>query len=181
MYGSSYMFRHYIAILWMGVLCLVTWCVRASRHKTQHAHLLFRPSTPEALHVMRHERHLLVKDRITGEEWPVNLACNSDFHVNHRVLLHAANLRHGTDGFTSSPKEGMLWIIFAPKNPTVSAGFEPAILGTRGQHANQPYTTTSGIMVLYILIHLFICSRYESKILQTEFMLLLFLHAMCNY
>jgi hypothetical protein len=25
---------------------------------------------------------------------------------------------------------------FRPKNPTVSAGFEPANLGTRGQHAN---------------------------------------------
>ena len=30
-----------------------------------------------------------------------------------RDLLHAANLRHGTDGFTSPPKEGMLWI-FSP-------------------------------------------------------------------
>jgi len=28
-------------------------------------------------------------------------------------LLHAANLRHGTDGFTSPPKEGVLWI-FSP-------------------------------------------------------------------
>jgi hypothetical protein len=25
---------------------------------------------------------------------------------------------------------------FPPKNPTVSAGFEPANLGTKGQHAN---------------------------------------------
>jgi len=30
-----------------------------------------------------------------------------------RVLLHAVNLRHGTDGFTSSPKEGLLRI-FSP-------------------------------------------------------------------
>jgi hypothetical protein len=67
-----------------------------------------------------------------GEKRPVNLACDSDFHVNRSVLLHAANLRRGTNGFTSSPKEGMLWI-FRPKNP---AGFEPAILGTRGQHAH---------------------------------------------
>jgi len=29
---------------------------------------------------------------------------------------------------------------FAPKNPTASAGFEPANLGTKGQHA-YPYTT----------------------------------------
>jgi hypothetical protein len=38
------------------------------------------------------------------------LVCDSDFHVNHRVLLHAAILRHGTNGFTSLPKEGVLWI-----------------------------------------------------------------------
>jgi hypothetical protein len=54
-----------------------------------------------------------VKDGITGEKWPVNLACDSDFHVN---LLHAANLRHGTDGFTSLPKESMLWIFLAEKS-----------------------------------------------------------------
>ena len=30
-----------------------------------------------------------------------------------RDLLHAANLRHGTDGFTSLPKEGVL-TIFSP-------------------------------------------------------------------
>jgi hypothetical protein len=40
-----------------------------------------------------------------GEKWSVNLACDSDFHVNHRVLLHATNLRPGTDGFTSPLKE----------------------------------------------------------------------------
>jgi hypothetical protein len=50
-----------------------------------------------------------------GEKWPVNLACDSVFHINSTDLLHAANLRHGTDGFTSPPKEeGMLWI-FSPE------------------------------------------------------------------
>ena len=58
-----------------------------------------------------------------------------DFHGTFRDLLRAANLRHGTDGFTSPPKEGMLRIFFAPKNPMASAGFEPANLGTKGQHA----------------------------------------------
>ena len=52
-----------------------------------------------------------------------------------RVLLHAADLRHGTDGFISPPKEGVLRIFFALKIPTSSAGFEPANLGTKGQHA----------------------------------------------
>jgi len=54
---------------------------------------------------------------------------------NSRDLLHAANLRHGTDGFTSPLKEGVLRIFFALKNPTASAGFEPTNLGTKGQHA----------------------------------------------
>ena len=51
-----------------------------------------------------------------------------------RDLLHAAYLRHGTDGFTSPPKEGVLRF-FRPKNPTASAEFEPANLGTKGQYA----------------------------------------------
>jgi hypothetical protein len=55
-----------------------------------------------------------VKDRITDEKWPVNFAYDFDFHINHRDFLHAANLLHGTGGFTSPPKEGMLWI-FSPE------------------------------------------------------------------
>jgi hypothetical protein len=57
-----------------------------------------------------------------------------DFHGTFSDLLHAANLRHETDGFTSPPKEGVLRIFFALKNPTASAEFEPANLGTKGQH-----------------------------------------------
>jgi hypothetical protein len=58
-----------------------------------------------------------------------------DFHVAFRDLLHAVNLRHGTDGFTAPPKEGVLRISFALKNPTAPAGFEPATLGSKGRHA----------------------------------------------
>jgi hypothetical protein len=68
------------------------------------------------------------------------LGCDYDFHVNRRDLLHAANLRHGTGGFISLPNEGMLWIFLSEKIPTASAGFEPAILGTRGQNANHSTT-----------------------------------------
>ena len=48
-----------------------------------------------------------------------------------RDILHAANLRHGTDGFTSPPKEGVLRIIFALK----IRRFQPENLGTKSQHA----------------------------------------------
>ena len=68
-----------------------------------------------------------------------------------RDLLHAENLRHGTDGFTSPPKEGMLRIFFAPKNPTASARFEPSNLGTKGQHAT-PRPPKPLIYSLYVNI-----------------------------
>ena len=57
-----------------------------------------------------------------------------DIHVTFRDLLHAVYL-HGTDGFTSPPKEGVLRIFFALKNPTASVGFEPANFGIKGQYA----------------------------------------------
>jgi len=88
------------------------------------------------LHVQRHERPLAAEGKtLRGRErfrqiWPrIRLPRNS------RDLLHAANLRHGTDGITSPPKEGVLRIFFAFKNPTASAGFGPSNLGTKGQHA----------------------------------------------
>jgi hypothetical protein len=69
----------------------------------------FHPSSPEELHLKRNKRPLLVMTEL-DEKWPVNLVCDSDFHVNSRDLLHAAMLRHGTDGFTSPSKKGVLWI-----------------------------------------------------------------------
>jgi hypothetical protein len=47
--------------------------------------------------------------------------------------------RHGTAGFVSLPKEVVLRIFIALKNPS-SAGFEPANLGSSGKHNNH-YTT----------------------------------------
>jgi hypothetical protein len=41
-------------------------------------------------------------------------ACNFDGKCGD--LLHAAKLRHGTDGFTSPPKEGMLGIFLPEKS-----------------------------------------------------------------
>jgi hypothetical protein len=49
----------------------------------------------------------------------VNLAYNCDFHGNCKDFLHAIKLRHGTDGFTSPPKEGALRIF----SPEKSDGF----------------------------------------------------------
>ena len=46
------------------------------------------------------------------EKGPV-IVPKDDFHVTFMDLLHAVKLRHGTDGFTSPPKEGVLRI-FSP-------------------------------------------------------------------
>jgi hypothetical protein len=58
-----------------------------------------------------------------GLNWARNgrsiLPADSNFHVNRRVILHAANLQHGTEGFISPPKEDMLWIF----SPEKSDGF----------------------------------------------------------
>jgi hypothetical protein len=61
-----------------------------------------------------------VKGGIMGEKWPIRfsltiMTCTEiiwDF-------LHAAKLQHGTDGFTSPLKEGVLWIFL----PEQSSGF----------------------------------------------------------
>jgi hypothetical protein len=42
-----------------------------------------------------------------------------------RDLLHAANLRHGNDGFTSPPKEGMLRIFSPLKMRWLRPGLDP--------------------------------------------------------
>jgi hypothetical protein len=50
---------------------------------------------------------------------------NADFHVTFRDLLHAVKLRHGIDGFTSPPKEGVLRIFFALKIRRLRTGVNP--------------------------------------------------------
>ena len=42
-----------------------------------------------------------------------------------RDLLHAANLRHGTDGFISPPKEGVLRILSPLKIRRLRSGLNP--------------------------------------------------------
>ena len=48
-----------------------------------------------------------------------------DFHVTFRDLLHDVNLRHGTNGFTSLPKEGVLRIFSPWKIRRLRPGLNP--------------------------------------------------------
>jgi hypothetical protein len=83
----------------------------------QPAGLLYRPLwtfqlwPPEAPAATDAFRTLAAE---VGTLWAENkdrqFCLNADFHGTFRVLLNAANLRHGTHGFTSLPKEGVLRI-----------------------------------------------------------------------
>jgi hypothetical protein len=54
--------------------------------------------------------------------------------------------RHGITGFTSYPKEVELRIFIAFKNPSISAGFELANLGSNDKHDN--HQTTEGDLLI---------------------------------
>ena len=49
----------------------------------------------------------------------------TDFHIAFRYLLHAVNLQHGTNSFTSSPKEGVLRIFSPWKIRWLQPGLNP--------------------------------------------------------
>ena len=80
---------------------------------------------------------------------PTNFAQMLQFRLE--VLLRAVNLRHGTHGFTSLPKEVILRISTLWKNPSTPAGIEPANLGSRGEYDNH---WTSGVDKSQITIKL---------------------------
>ena len=63
------------------------------------------------LHVQRRERPLAAEGgTLRGREMFRHISSRIRLPRNSRDLSHAANLRHGTDGFTSPPKEGVLKI-----------------------------------------------------------------------
>ena len=67
---------------------------------------------------------VVLKGELLGREMVYEFCLKMpDFDVTFRDLLHAVNQRHGTDGFTSLPKEGVLRIFSTLKNPKASAGF----------------------------------------------------------
>jgi hypothetical protein len=60
-----------------------------------------------------------MKGGIMGKKWLIKFSLQCDFRGDCRGFLHAAKLRHGTDGFTSPLKEGMPRIF----SPEKSDGF----------------------------------------------------------
>ena len=78
------------------------------------------------LHVQRRERPPAAEGgTLRGREIFRQISSRIRLPRNSRDLLHAANLRHGTDGFTSPPKEGVLRIFSPLKIRRLRPGLNP--------------------------------------------------------
>ena len=127
-------YEQHILLTLVALTLVVLYCGRVPTANapgcTAAEGLLYKPwslivatCTARCLHQRKWKEELLGREM--ADEFCLEMP---DIHVTFRDLLHTVNLRHGTNGFTSLPKEGVLRIFSA------AAGFEPANLGTKGQH-----------------------------------------------
>jgi hypothetical protein len=86
------------------------------------------------------QRHLVAKWGETGRKMSAEFCLSVSVSYLKGSLTCHKILQHGADGFISPPKEVMLWIFIALKNPSLAAGFEHTNLGSSGEHDNH-YTT----------------------------------------
>ena len=78
------------------------------------------------LHVQQRERPPAAEGgSFRGREMFWQISSRIWLPRNSRDLLHAASLRHGTDGFTSPPKEGVLRIFSPLKIRQLRPGLNP--------------------------------------------------------
>jgi hypothetical protein len=85
------------------------------------------------------------------------------FRVSKGILTFRKILQHGADGFVSFPKEGVLWIFIAIKNPSLWASFEPSYFGSNGNHAvTRPSRTTCKFVC--------VCTRARARVRMYEYL-----------
>jgi len=78
------------------------------------------------LHVQRRERPLAAEgETLRGREMFLQISSRIRLPRNSRDLLHAANLQHATDGFTSPTKEDVLRIFSPLKIRRLRPGLNP--------------------------------------------------------
>ena len=70
-----------------------------------------------------------------------------DFHVTFRDLSHAVNLLHGTNGFTSLPKEGVLRIFSPWKIRRLRPGLNPRTWVTKANTLPLDHRSRSSLLV----------------------------------
>jgi len=125
------------------------------------------------LHVQRRERPLAAEGgTLRGREMFRQISSRIRLPHNSRDLLHATNLRHGTDGYTSSPKEGVLRIFSPLKIRRLRPGLNPRTWVPKAstlpldQRSRYIYTYIYIYMLrlinysCYYLIYIFGCNTY---------------------
>ena len=85
----------------------------------------------------RRERTPVAEGGTMGEKWPNEFCRKWRLPRHFCVLLHAVILRHGTDGFTSFPKEGALRAGLNPRTWVRKASTLPPDHRSRCKHGNQ--------------------------------------------
>jgi len=106
------------------------------------------------LHVQRHERTLAAEGgTLRGREMFRQISSRIRLPRNSRDLLHAENLRRGTDGFTSPPKEGVLRIFSPLKIRRLRPGLNPRTWVPKA--STLPLDHRSTIIYIYICIYIF--------------------------
>jgi hypothetical protein len=88
---------------------------------------------------------------------------NADFHVTFRDLLHAVNLRHGTAGFTSPPKESVLGIFSPWKIRRVLPGSDPRTWVIEANTHPLDYRRRMLLHVIIVFIYQLIHKRIALK------------------
>jgi hypothetical protein len=79
----------------------------------------------------------------------VNFAYNVYFLYLHSSLTGLKILQHGIFGFTSPMKEVVQQIFITIKNPSLSAWFKPANLGSSGKHSKtKPLRATFNYFIM---------------------------------
>ena len=116
--------------------------------------IIFRCSNFTTSHLPRHPS--CQRWNYVGEKWPMNFAWNAWLP---RSIPGSFTCRKSTtwDRRLYFPSEGRrAEDFFALKNPTASAGFEPANLGTKGQHATsrppKPLTPSFGFSCYFLVM-----------------------------
>jgi hypothetical protein len=83
------------------------------------------------------------------------------------VLLHAVNLRHGADGFTSPPKEDALRIVFAGKIRRLRLGLNPRTwVPEASTLTSRPPKPLHGLLVINIPTKITLDSHIYSRTLH---------------
>ena len=100
-----------------------------------------------------------------GEKFSDKFRLELDFHVILEIFYMPQICDMGQTALLPlRRKEGVLRIFFALKNPTASAGFEPANLGTKGQHATS--RPPKPLIYIYDISNLRVngCDKFKCKI-----------------